>query len=75
MTKVVVDLAEVLSPEETSEELGKGIATIWRWSTAGKEPSTGLPFTKLTIGGRCFFLKNQVEAINEKMNSLVPQKT
>ena len=53
MARLVVDMAEVLTPQEAANMLGVGIATFWRRLRAGR-------LHPIRVSGRTFVLRAEV---------------
>ncbi len=58
MSKVLVDLDDMVKMEEAAKQIGIGIATAWRWAKSGK-------MVKVSIAGRTFIPKSEVERLKK----------
>lgn len=63
MPKIVVDSSEFYSVDEAADQLGKGVATVWRYIKANK-------IIALKIGGRTLVPVSEVERINNQATPL-----
>jgi len=58
MTKIVIDADELCSVDEAAEQLGRGVATIWRYIRDKK-------ITVLRLGNRTLIPVTEIERIKK----------
>ncbi len=56
MSKVLVDLDDMVNMDEAAKQIGIGIATAWRWVKSGK-------MVKVSIAGRTLIPKSEIERL------------
>lgn len=56
MSKVLIDLDDLVGMEEAAKQIGIGIATAWRWVKSGK-------MVKVPIAGRTLIPKSEIERL------------
>jgi predicted site-specific integrase-resolvase len=56
MSKVLVDLDDLVGMEDAAKQIGIGIATAWRWVKSGK-------MVKITIAKRTLIPKSEIERL------------
>ena len=60
MPKFVVDSSEVLDVDEAAKQLGKGVATIWRWIKSNK-------IVTVRLSGRTLIPKSEIARLQEEI--------
>ena len=60
MPKFVVDSSEVLDVDEAAKQLGKGVATIWRWIKSNK-------IVTVRLSGRTLIPKSEITRLQEEL--------
>jgi len=58
MPKVIVDMDDVVSVNDAAEQIGKGVATIWRWIKADQ-------IHTVRLAGRTLIPKSEVERLKK----------